>query len=498
MIRGRRWLALAGVGVAMRLGAQQPIRVDGPAKSEPTQLLRAALAQPHDVLLTDSTRRLVIARATILPRTTIIVGGDASVGATVRGDVIVVGGDLFLRPGARIDGRAVAIGGGVYGSTLASTGAGTRSFRDRTFDATTTADGVQLRYRVLGVGDPRIDLPLFEGLRIPSYDRVDGASVPWGPILRPTSRVELEPTVVYRSQLGAWDPGLNALIRAGEIWRLTIDARRGTFTNDAWIYSDLINSFNAFFASLDTRNYYRADRIEAALGRIDRTVTLELETYVGVATERAWSVGSSDTLGSRPWTVTGRGDDDNFARGNPPIDPGRITSAVLGGSARWRYGDVLTNTVARVEVPWRAPGESRFVQLTVDGTVQFPTFGLQRFRSDLHIVATPGDTTPRQRFAYLGGNGTLPVIEHPLSLGGDQLLFVDSRYEIPFPRVTVPFAGAPVLALRHRVGSAGVQRLPRFVQNIGAMVTLSYLRLEYSVDPASRKSRVSLSIAFAR
>ena len=493
-----RWLLLATLGAAARLGAQQPIRIDGPEKAEPTQLLRSALAHPHDVLTTDSTRRLVISRRTTLPRTVIIIGGDASVGAVVRGDVIVVGGDLFLRPGAQIDGRAVSIGGGVYGSTLASTGAGTRSFRDETFDARTSAGGIELRYRVVGVRDAGVELPLLEGLRIPSYDRVDGASVPWGPILRPTARVEIEPTVVYRSHLGAWDPGAHALVRAGDTWRLTIDARRGTFTNDTWIYSDLVNSINGLFAGLDTRNYYRADRFEGDLRRVDQTLRLELETYVGVATERAWSAGSPDSLGSRPWTLTGGNDADNFGRANPPVDRGRVTSGVMGGNARWQYGDVLTTAFARVEVPFQSPEDRRFVQTTFDAGVRFPTFGVQRFRTDVHVVAAPGDTTPRQRFAYLGGNGTLPVISEPLSFGGDQLLFVDSRYEIPFPRIAVPFIGSPLLTLRHRVGSAGIQRLPRFVQNVGAMATLSFFRVEYSVDPASREHHLSAAVAFAR
>ena len=499
MRQGRWWISLAAAAAAAaRLGAQQSIRIDGPAKAEPTQLLRAAVAFPYDVLVTDSTRRLVIPRGSTLARTTIVVGGNASVGAIVHGDFIVVGGDLFLQPGARIDGRAVAIGGAVYGSTLALAAHGTRSFRDRTFAATRTGDGIDLRYRTLGVRDPRIELPLFEGLRLPSYDRVDGASVPWGPLMRPTDRIEIEPIVTYRSHRGVWDPGVRALKRAGETWRLTIDARRATFTNDTWIYSDLINSFNALFASLDTRNYYRADRFEAALGRVDRTPTVEVESYVGVVTERAWSVGARDTLGSRPWTVIGRGDADNFARANPSVDRGRITSGVLGASVRWRYGDVVTNAVARVELPWQSPGDRRFAQITVDGTVQFPTFGVQRFRSDIHVVATPGDTTPPQRFAYLGGSGTLPVMEEPLSLGGDQLLFVDGRYEIPFPRATLPFIGAPMLTLRHRVGSAGIQRVPRLAQNMGAMVTLSFVRLEYAVDPASRRQHVGLAVAFAR
>ena len=497
MTQGGTWILVAMVSAAAHLGAQS-IRIDGPRKTETTQLLRAAAARAHDVLFTDSTRRLVIGRGTTLPRTTLIIGGNASVGAAVRGDVIVVGGDLFLQPGARIDGRAVAIGGGVYGSTLALVGGDTRGFRDQTFDASRSGDSIVLRHRTLAARDPKLEWPLLEGLRIPSYDRVDGASIPWGPVLRPTGRVELEPTVVYRSHLGDWDPGVRAVTHMGETWSLTIDAQRGTFTNDAWIYSDLINSVNGLFAGADTRNYYRADRIETTIARVDRTLTLELETFAGVSTERAWSVGARDTLGSRPWTVIGRADADNFLRPNPAVERGRITSAVMGGTAKWQYGDVLTNAVARVEVPWDAPRSARFGQVTLDASIRFPTFGAQRFRSDIHLVATPGDTAPPQRFAYLGGGGTLPVIEDPLSLGGDQLLHIDNRYEIPIPRVTLPFVGAPVLTLRHRVGSAGVQRLPRFVQNVGAMATVSFLRLEYAMDPASRKDHISLAVAFAR
>ena len=491
-------VALVAVSAAANAGAQPTLEIDGPSRAEPTALLRAAVANPHDVILSDSTRRLVFPRGTTLPKTTIIIGGDASVGAGVHGDVIVVGGDLFLRPGASIQGKAVAIGGGVYGSTLAQVTGGIRSFRDRTFDLTPTAGGFRLQYRRLEARDPAFELPILEGLRIPSYNRVDGVSVPWGPILRPSARVEVEPTVTYRSHIGAWDPGLHALARAGDIWRLTIDARRGTFTNDSWIHSDIINSLNTLAVGKDTRNYYRADRIEVAVGRIDRTITMELESYAGLLTERAWSVGSPDTLGSRPWSVTGRETDDRILRANPAVERGRITSAFIGATARWQLGDVRANAAARVELPWQSPSNARFAQVTADGTIQFPTFGVQRFRADIHVVATPGDTAPPQRFAYLGGSGTLPTVENPLSLGGDQLLHIDSRYEIPFPRLAIPLAGSPMLTLRHRVGSAGVQRLPRFVQNIGVMATLSFFRVEYALDPATRKGHFGASLSFAR
>ena len=497
--------ALALLGITARAHGQSDLQVTGPEKSKATITVRRALAGAHELMLTDTSRRLVLPRGSEVSHTLVIIGGDASVGATARGDVIVVGGDLFLQPGASIEGRAVAIGGGVYGSTLALAKGGVESIRDETFDLEPPTGDVPIRqrrlvYRYVGAREPRVELPLLEGLRIPSYDRVDGLSVPWGPILRPTMRLELDPTVTYRSQIGEWDPGMAARHKLGAQYTLTLDARRTTLSNDAWIYPDILNSLNTLVRGADTRNYYRADRVELELRRFDSFVqpALELERFAGVAVERAWSAGSPDTLGGRPWSAFGRTEPDKIVRGNPQIEPGRISSAFIGARARYQLTDVLVTGLVRIEIPWETPDDQRFGQITLDGTIQFPTFGRQRFRSDVHFVATVGDSTPPQRFAYLGGTGTLPVMEEVLSMGGDQLLHIDSRYEIPLAQLKVPFLGPPTVSVRHRIGSAGVGRLPRFVQNVGPVITLSFVRAEYTVDPASRDSRFRIGLAFAR
>ena len=497
------WLAaLVACSLATPLGAQPAtsttVQVEASGREPPARILIAALAAPHDIMLTDSTRRLLVPRGTTLPRTTIIIGGDASVGAGVRGDVIVVGGDLFLSPGAVIDGSAIAIGGAVYGSTLAAVAGGTHSYRDATFDATNAGGAIRLQYRSTPGPVPGLEVGLVDGLRMPIYDRVQGLSLLWGPVLRPTARLQLDPTITYRSHIGAWDPGLGVAVQAGEVWSLTLDVRRTTLTNDAWIQTDLANSLSSVVSGVDSRNYYRADRGEIAFSRVDRTAALEVRTTFGVNTERAWSVGSPDTLGSRPWTLRGPGDADNFARANPAIQRGRTSSAFVGSTAEWIFGDVRMRGAGRAEVPWQTPGDVRFVQVTLDGTVQFPTFGVQRYRTDVHAVVTPGDTAPPQRFAYLGGTGTLPVMSELLSLGGDQLLYIDSRYDIPIQRIRIPYVGSPMLTFRYSAGSAGVQGLPRLIQNIGTSVSVSLLRVEYAVDPATRKQSLHAGLTISR
>jgi hypothetical protein len=64
--------------------------------------------------------------------------------------------------------------------------------------------------------------------------------------------------------------------------------------------------------------------------------------------------------------------------------------------------------------------------------------------------------------------------------------------------VRLPFVGSPTFAIRHRVGSAGVQHLPRFIQNVGPSLTLSFVRIEYLIDPATGDDRFKVGLSFAR
>jgi hypothetical protein len=58
--------------------------------------------------------------------------------------------------------------------------------------------------------------------------------------------------------------------------------------------------------------------------------------------------------------------------------------------------------------------------------------------------------------------------------------------------------GVPTLLLRHRIGSAGLARLPAFEQLVGFGVLLTIVRGEVQIDPASGKTRVSAGFSFSR
>jgi hypothetical protein len=483
-------VALVGVGAA----AQAPtlvIRRAGPGR--PGQRVRDALAVAHDLVVALDTA-VTLRGDTLAPRPVVVLGGTATVEGAVHGDVLVIDGDLILHPGAVVDGRAIAVGGCVYASVLATVRGGTECFRDAHFSVSRTGGGYALEYRAAR----RVErsgwvLPLAYGVRLPEYNRVDGLVVPWGPEVGVDGgRLRIAPALTYRSELGALDPSvtLRAGLRGG--WG-ELRAARVTRSNDRWISSDLPNSLSALVRGNDIRNYYRAD---GASGRLGVTIDgdgADGEAWVGAATERAWSVDAGG-----PWSLFGRRDRRaGMLRQNPRIRSGRVTSALAGARGGWRMEDVELDGGLAVERALDAPAGRRFTQATLDAAIGFPTFGDQRLVVVAHVVATGGGVAPPQRFAYVGGSGTLPTRD-PLSLGGDRLLYIDGRYDVPIERWRLPIVGPPVVSLRDIIGGAGIGRLPELVQNVGIRLSVTLLRLEFLVEPGRGRTDFSAGVALTR
>ncbi len=457
-------------------------------------ILQRALSMPHGVIRV-SGARASLDRDSSYATTMLVIGGDATVGSTIKGDVIVVGGDLFLHPGANISGRAIAIGGGVYNSALARVAGGTLEFRDLTFDAVGSPGRVTLDYRTLNVATAeRVTFPIVRGFRLPEYTRVDGAVLPWGPhFALSDGRVEIDPTVTYRSDLGKLDPAIRARVQLAQ--RTLIDARieRATLSNDRWIQSDIANALSTLFRGRDYRNYYRADRAEVRLRRLLPRATSDASGWIGGRAEKAWSVREGG-----PWSLTERTDTlDGILRPNPMVVPGTIASALVGGTWEWASQGVKMTSDAEVEVPFTSPGSRHFTQGTFNATLGFPTFGAQTLSVRAHVVYAVGDSAPSQRYAYLGNTGTLPTFDL-LRLGGDRLLYIMSIYEIPLERFRLPIVGAPSVGLIHMLGAAGVHRLPRLEQNLGLRLTLTPLRVEFDVDPVSKRSVFGVGLTLVR
>ncbi|MEO5590406.1 MAG: hypothetical protein ABIS03_12525, partial [Gemmatimonadaceae bacterium] len=347
--------------------------------------------------------------------------------------------------------------------------------------------------------EPVFSLPLGVGLRVPSYDRVNGVSIPFGPKIRiPGGVVELDPTVTYRSHLGKFDPALAAAVHIGASDELRIDGGIGTFTNDSWIRSALLNSLAALGVGTDSRNYYRSDRVNAVYEHTIPVGPWTTALSVGAQHEFDWSTGIHTAHTSAPWSFFGRKDSLKMRRINPAIQRGHLTSGLAGARIGYEMDAVKGTVDARVERAFDSPAvgqdDGKFTQLTLDAKVGFPTFGLQSFAFRGHAVA--GNDAPPQRFAYLGGAGTLSTVDL-LALGGDRLLFVEGEYRVPLSAPILPFVGSPVISLSYAAGAAGVGALPDLIQNIGIGVGLKIVKIDYHIDPNYRKTSYTHKSAFS-
>jgi hypothetical protein len=504
--------AFAAVVFMMSLGvaqtqAQTRVIVSDLGPGTGGRILEDLLRRPHRIVEPD-TGWYVVDRSSVEHRNLIVLGRTAAISGRVEGDVLVVGGDLFIRPAAEITGRAIAIGGGVYPSTLARVGQGTESFRDFTYEIRREGDGYRLEYRSLLAHPTRpLLFPLLYGFRVPSYDRVNGLSIPFGPTLTlGGGRAELTGLVTYRSHIGKIDPSLKGRLQVDRRSSVELDAQRGTLSNDDWIWQDYVNSFSTLTFGIDTRNYYRADRAELTLHRLWEFTTTTIEPFVGGVFEKSWRVGLASNAQGGPWSIFGRTDTLAMRRPNPPVPNDQTTYALAGATLDWEPEDLQLRVRSQLESPLDAKrhdvfgneiGSIQYHQATTDFAVGFLTFGEQSYALDVHWVATLGDTANPQRFVYLGGSGTLPFLDL-LEQGGDQLLLIDQRYSIPLLRVRLGLLGIPTLQLRHRLGSAGIGKLPAFEQMVGVGIALTVVRGEIQLEPTSRKLRFGAGFTFSR
>ena len=505
------WLIVGVIciaAIAFDAGAQVvELRDAGPGVA--SEILSRALAGSHILIEPQSTPHVVRATST-LNGSVIALGRVVVLEGIVHGDVIVVGADLYLHPGARVDGRAVAMGGTVYESMLAHTGE-VAIFGDFTYDIAPIPGGYSLSYRALSdpIVFPTFNLPGIKGVEIPTYDRTNGVSLPLAILVAiPHTRVTVEPRVTYRSQLGRLDPSIGASALLDRRTSARLDIGRATFTNDAWIWPDLINSTEYALFGDDARNYYRATRGRVKVSRLWETTASTLEPYVAAQLERATSVRPDSNASGGPWTLINRRGRDDVLRPNPLIDPTTSISVLAGAAwtgssqgvmARARIDEEIGKTASfgsRTSPSGRFSGVSRFAQTTFDGGIAFPTFGLQRLAVEAHAVASLGSTT-RQRWAYVGGPGTISTLDL-LERGGDRLVYIDARYDIPFVRVRLPLIGSPVVTLRETLAGAGTSGFPTLAEASGARLAAGFVYVEVLVDPASRKVFPGAGLSVAR
>lgn len=420
-------------------------------------------------------RDTVLARGDTVPQGLLVLESMVRLAGRVEGDVFVVDGDLFLRPGSDVTGDVVVLGGGFYSSNLARV-QGEVIYRPNLFFQAIPADGGWEIYATREMPE-RFEADGLYGIRFPEVNRVDG----WTPSLgaRLTlvdvpGQPSLHAVVSYRTERG--EPGG----RLEHYWhptgrlRVGLELERTTASHDRWLRGEPANTLAFVLAGRDHRDHYEADRwgihIDQHLGRGD---TLSLR----VGAEEARS------LPARMGNVLFGAD---HLRPNPPVDEGTTWSLTLGGRIREEVGPGRLRGSLDVEAADSSvAGDFSYLlgRAHLGWTLPLPN----DHRIDAELVGR-GDlagSLPRQRWSAVGGPGTLPTFP-VLSVRGPRLLMAAATYRIPVPQLRVARLGAPeVYAGAVSAAAWGPGTSPVFRENLRVGVRFLGLELTGAVDPSS-------------
>jgi hypothetical protein len=461
-----------------RFGCCLLLLLAGGAHAQQRIELRGRGDVEHDVFLHALLERdslVVIATDTVLTRTDTIVGTVLVLGATARidgviaGDLVLIDGNVFLRPTARVLGRVHNIGGGLYPSELAVVEGGIRSEPNAPYEVERLEDGTLL---IRGTTDrSAVLLEGLYGFSVPTYDRVDGVTVSFGAglllpriaLAEPVLRVRAD----YRSRREKFTGGAELGVTRSRT-SFVAGVERTTLTNDRWLKNDIVNSISFLVLGDDYRDYYHADRAYAELRRFLARGNATVSAFLRGQIEDARSLSAGD-----PWTVRGTPRPENVL-----VEGERTTSALAGFDVEWSHPlHVMTADVA-VELARRVlDGEHAFARFAIDGEWAMAALRDQTLELSFHFRGPlPGSSrAPTQRWTLLGGPGTLYTFDIA-HFRGDRLAFLHTIYVIPLPRrLGMRVLGVPALDLIHSVGMAWTEGIaPGFEQNVG-------LRLRYNL-----------------
>jgi hypothetical protein len=454
----------------------QRVELHGRGDAENDAFLHALFDRDDLIILASDT---VLIGTDTIAGTVVVLGATARIDGVVAGDLVIVDGNVFLRPSARVLGHVRNIGGGLYPSELAVVSRGIRSEPNAPYEVERRRDGTLL---VRGTTDQSV--LLLEGLygfRLPTYDRVDGVTLSFGTgLLLP--RVELVETVLrgridYRSLRRKFTGGAELGVTRGRT-EFVAGAERATISNDRWLRGDLLNSISFLVLGDDYRDYYEADRGYAELRRTfargARTTTAFLRGQI----EDARSLDAGN-----PWTARGAPRPQNVL-----VSGERTTSALAGLGIEWTMPLHVVRTDAAAEVAARTlGGEHDFARYLIDAEWAIAALRDHTLELSFHFQGPlPGtESLPPQRWTVLGGPGFLYTFDMA-AFHGDRLAFVHTLYSIPLPpRFRMRVLGLPALDLIHSAGMAWTAaESPAFRQNIGLRLRYSMLFVRVVADPA--------------
>lgn len=363
------------------------------------------------------------------------VGGTLFLEGRVTGDVTAIDAEVFLRPGARVDGDLTVLGGALSGSTMATIEGRETWLRGEPVDAVRLGpDSWRIEREERDPGFP-FETKGVAGITVDDYNGVDGLSfglvaglkkIPGQP------RTELTFGPVFRSSrsdVGWRVAGLREFPQAGGIV-LGGSFYRVTDTPERWHRGDFTNSMASLFFADDDRTYHEKTGGEVY---VERTFRPSITVRGRFVTNEYESLESQT-----PWAVFGS--DDEWPE-NPGIDPG--TGRAVGGGLVWDRRNDPDFATAGTWVEgrydhWGLGGDFEFDWAQGDARAWLPLPVGNRSFVGLRAMGggslTTGDSLAPQFWYRLGGGSTIPGYDAATpDLIGDRMAFVTGTLHLGFP-----------------------------------------------------------------
>jgi len=384
--------------------------------------------------------------------------GPVILAGRIEGSLLVINGDLIMRPGADVTGMVTVLGGELTGADSATVEGSARAYFEPLGyrvrgDTLQYAPNLRRRYGqlaaeyVFNTPETRSALTIATG---GTYDRVEGLPLVFGPVFDwqadPVDHFRLDAVGVFRSagdlSGGRSDLGyrLHAEFRRGEYRPVSLAFRAFNVVTpvEDWTLTGSEVGWASFLFHRDYRDYYTDQGLAL---RLSVQPERQLSGYLEYRREAERSTDSRD-----PWTLFRN---DETWRPNPPIDGGHYHTWGLGLTLDTRNDpeEPTTGWWARARVEHSASPDVRpqdgvpaFVRpaLPTDGSYAFSQFFLdvRRYarigsfgRANLRMVAggwLGGDPLPLQNRLSLGGPD--PMAGYPFRYSACNREIVDPAF----------------------------------------------------------------------
>lgn len=431
---GRRFAVGLASALVLLLPAPQPGAAQEIQRGDvlPSEYTEDVLALVNDPTTLQLDGDAVIPEARTELGTVAVNGGRLTVNGIIRGDVIVLNGDLIFGPEGRIEGDALVLGGEVRPEE-ASRVSGILTIYARGLAVFRGEDG-RLRPRSRFQEDRRG--LYFAGSRFTvrtgsGYNRVEGLPIMFGPVVRTSGRYpfEFDALAIFRTESGFSLDDLGYAFRAEQafgqapLWRIGATAFSEVRPIEEWNVSRLSASLSAFLFRNDIRDYYQTEGwtayLEAAGESTPVSARLEFHHEDHYPAIQGNPFSLLDQLEEwRPMALAGRGDINwletslRVDRRNNPEDPTDGWLLDLGGRFGLTGNLVIPSYVQGVSNPPvpEQPLRDDFVlgQLDLRRYVRLDPDSDLALRVRL-AGSMNGESIPPQFQHSLGGIGTLPA-----------------------------------------------------------------------------------------